>query len=268
MGWFFDNHSILYVLHLFFIKLKTALVMAILIGRLVGGDDPRLPNFNSLGSFRSAESTYRNTIMTILREIRTTHAGRSVIAFLENVNHDVIIVPDQLSRPVTYVREPSGASSYRSEGRGSGSEAVIFFTPNSLPHPYPQLNPQPNEVLLHELCHALRGVTGTMHLVNRPNGNIRAIPVVSFDNVEELFVITVTNVHRSELGRPLRGNHGGWRLRNPEVMRVAPYSTRLRQSCRRMPNFTNRLALIPLSVAPFNPFRDIYSDTLNSMGVF
>lgn len=236
--------------------------MAILIRRLEGGDDPRLPDYDSLGVFHPPESEYRNSIITILHEIRMTHAGRWVLQYVENANHDVVIVPDTISRPVTFVRNPLTASSFESEDRGSGSKVIIYFTPNSLPRRYPQLMPEPHEVLLHELCHALRGATGTMRLVRGRNNNIRRIPIVSFDSLEEFFVITVTNVHRSQLARPLRGNHGSWRLRNPEVMRVRPYSTRLRQICRNMPDFTRGLAMIPLSIAPFNPFRDTYSDIL------
>jgi len=114
-----------------------------------------------------------------------------------------------------------------------------------------------NEVLLHELAHALRQINGAERYSRDAAGNRVLLPMASFENVEEFFAVMVASVHSSELGRAALGNHGQWRLRDPNVLQRPPYSTRLRQIWQRMPRFAAGMAAIPVNVAAFNPFRDV-----------
>jgi hypothetical protein len=113
-----------------------------------------------------------------------------------------------------------------------------------------------DEVLVHELAHALRQINGVERYEGRDAaGHPLLLRIVSFGNVEEFFAAMVASVHSSELGRPALGNHGQWPLRDPGVLQHPPYSTRLSEFRVQMPDLTRELAGIP---AAFNPFRDVH----------
>src|SRR4051794_14239875 len=57
-----------------------------------------------------------------------------------------------------------------------------------------------DEVLLHELVHGLRDMRGQHSITAMSDG---------YDTVEEFMAILVSNIYASEVGRPLRGGHGG-----------------------------------------------------------
>jgi hypothetical protein len=209
------------------------------------------------------ELSYRRSIEAVLRDIRNTHVGRIVIRHIELANHPVIIIPySELRRSrngaSALAMNASSAGSFSANRVGSGTGTRVFFSPDRLPN-----NGNATEVLLHELAHALRFVTGTARLT-RQDGNIGVVRIASFTNVEEFFTITTGNVLSSELRRPLRGNHGRWPLRDTSIYNVPPFSTRLQQICDRMPSFAKDMANIPEIVAPFNPFRDVIQSRRNS----
>jgi hypothetical protein len=71
------------------------------------------------------------------------------------------------------------------QGSGQGSDSTIHFDPTRYEHP--------DAILVHELVHALRQLRGKQNCVPTGKGAIR-----SFNNEEEFFAYTVSNIYRSE----------------------------------------------------------------------
>jgi len=105
------------------------------------------------------------------------------------------------------------------------------------------------EVLLHELVHALRQMSGLLDPYPMERG---------FDTQEEFFAVLVTNIYTSERGRfrQLRGDHGNLALVEPQEWatdreyRALTYAVVISQ-----PSLVRRLARVR---APFNPFAGRY----------
>jgi hypothetical protein len=75
-------------------------------------------------------------------------------------------------------------------GRGTGSGSDIFFSENR----YRGLK-KADETLLHELVHASRMARGVEYLMPVNGG---------YDNLEEFLAVTIANMYRAQLRRPLR----------------------------------------------------------------
>lgn len=208
------------------------------------------------GGSAQAQNRYRASVTQVLADVRRTQTGRLVLEFLNAAPFDVVIEPNlqaggfdnAFERPASRVH--GGNARLGTSARGTRS--MVQFSPNRLSGRGVQF--QPHEVLLHELCHSLRSVTGSSRYDG--SGNDRAI-AGNFTSVEEFFAAMVTSVHSSELGRPALGNHGQWALPSVDRLRKRPFNTRLREFNQSMPRFCERLRAIPAVVAPFNPFRDI-----------
>ncbi|WP_452220832.1 M91 family zinc metallopeptidase [Lacinutrix salivirga] len=204
------------------------------------------------------QQRYEQSIQAVINDIQVTNTGRIVVRHLERSSRRVTISPYLAAggnnASATPGNELSGGTFTADRiASGTGSKIAFSVERSTMSAHVPQGTA--DEVLLHEMSHALRQVTGTERLA-RVNGTVTLLPMASYENVEEFFAAMVASVHSSELGRALLGNHGSWPLRNPEVLNRPPFSTRLRQICERMPDFTRELAQIPVSVAPFNPFRN------------
>ncbi|WP_149274990.1 type III secretion system effector protein [Pareuzebyella sediminis] len=207
----------------------------------------------------NVQARYRASIEQVLRDIRRTNTGRIVIGHIERDRHRVVISPylegGAPNASATPGSELSGGTfSADRTALGTGSFIAFSVARSVLPANVPQ--GRADEVLLHEMAHALRQINGVERLVRR-GGRIELLQMASFESVEEFFAAMVASVHSSELGRRILGNHGSWPLRNPDVLNRPPYSTRLRQIVARMPNFAGDMARISETVAPFNPFRNV-----------
>ena len=88
----------------------------------------------------------------------------------------------------------------QSPGTGAGSDVSIEFTSQDYLSTQSLPGGMPDEVLLHELVHALR-MQKAMLLCTWMDRD--------FDAKEEFFAIMITNIYSSECGRPLRANHNG-----------------------------------------------------------
>lgn len=85
-------------------------------------------------------------------------------------------------------------------GSGAGCDVTIEFTPRLFDNPT-GAGDQADEVLLHEMVHALRYMHGQARC-RSSKGHM--------DSEEEVISITVTNMYSSEIGRPLRAHHVGF----------------------------------------------------------
>lgn len=203
------------------------------------------------------QARYGQEIEGVLGQIRPTRTGTIVLEHIERSPHRVTIVPytdgDRNAEAVPGNWRASGTVGRGRPAAGTGSRVRFSLRMSAMPPNWPQGNP--GEVLVHELAHALRQVTGTERY--RAGGSGDLLPMASFENVEEFFAAMVASVYSSELRRPPLGNHGQWRLRDPAVLLRPPYSTRIQDFRVRMRDFCADMAGIPATVATFNPFRDV-----------
>lgn len=135
-------------------------------------------------------------------------------------------------------------------GTGRGSATWVEFTPggwSGVTAPGP--GPWADEVLMHELVHALATTQGA--------SSCRAAGF-NYDTFDEYVAIAVTNVYCSHYRRPVRDSHQD---RGPRPARVGQQRIDAEDEMMRdlywlMGNFCDRLANLPESYASYNPFRD------------
>jgi hypothetical protein len=116
---------------------------------------------------------------------------------------------------------------------------------------------QKDEILLHEMVHALRRMRNTVDM-HTPTDN------VNWTSVEEFMAIVVSNMYRSEVGRPgLRRDHAGFyalpaEQEDPQKFLDAPgngvdnIKIRMLEFKKDNPDFFSDLKKCP---AKFNPFK-------------
>jgi hypothetical protein len=76
---------------------------------------------------------------------------------------------------------------------------------------YGSIATAPDEILLHEMCHALRAMKGQMNRSNTIGGQSLVQPGYAYDDIEEFFAILVSNMYLSEKGlTTLRQDHHGF----------------------------------------------------------
>ena len=157
----------------------------------------------------------------------------------------------------------SGVPISDARGSGEGSGSTIFFTPGvGFTHEFafiPTYGPgvQADEVLLHELVHAIRSGHGMLDC-----GAARD----SYDTVDDFVAILFTNIYSSERNRPLRMNHRTFsrlpKARSSSAGFLAAYSVEIEELCTSFPQLTHRLSAVE---CPFNPVREYYSSRIRSM---
>jgi len=182
--------------------------------------------------------TYEKQVLTLLRRIRATLTGRALFRELRrHRQHIVRIRPSETDKDVGPHRNEarsrakdwqramarnqpmlySDGSPWAGNvtGTGRGSDTTVFFTPSGYGYPLTVLKSdqaviakflcemqlagaQADEVLFHELVHAMRQIRGLIYL---------GIPRDGFQNEEEFIAILLTNIYSSETHRPPRSNH-------------------------------------------------------------
>jgi hypothetical protein len=119
--------------------------------------------------------------------------------------------------------------------------------------------PSPEEVLIHELTHAIRMLSRTMNRKPMAHGGL-----AQYDSPEEFIAILVQNVFQSEVKRHLRASHRGYRIMEQDLQDSFAFFKASRLAfkfvddfCRTNPHFTRRLSGVK---APFNPIAAYYKD--------
>lgn len=117
----------------------------------------------------------------------------------------------------------------------------------------------PEEVLLHELFHALRIAMGISVRRNPMFQKKRYQGSTGRDGLEEFYAILVANIYRSELGRDIRFGHSNfdksWESVK-EFLNTALNRTHIRMMRRRMPVLFNDLKKIDVPWNPLKEFKD------------
>ena len=225
-----------------------------------------------------SEEAYLDAVEATFRQVTSSVVGSYVVRFIEMTQNKVRVYPEPQDRDPDlppYVRPLTGGGSAAHDGSpGARSDADLFFTPGEyrLFRRQVALDMGPgrfaDELLIHELVHALRCTWGLLDhsaLV----GCMRR-----FDDFEEFCAITVTNLYRSELHRPLIAFHAVGSIRRDERSADAEQSLRaqwerklLQRFHDQMPMFVRPLSRLRPSVCPDNPFRRYFSGPLEYVPV-
>jgi hypothetical protein len=173
-------------------------------------------------------------------------------------HNNAISTSDGIDSRVIGMYAGTAADGSNLTGSGFGSSAEIFFSPERLKRTGPGM--KPDEVLFHEIVHAVRALQGVMTLSFKMGRD--------YDNDEEFAAVVVTNVYLSEKKQTaLRANHASGVLRNPDKFLdspdvPAPGARMLLSGFRlRQPTFFEALAKIDRPTAAFNPFRQLDEET-------
>jgi Effector protein len=143
------------------------------------------------------------------------------------------------------------------KGTGAGSGVEIGFDPDNYTEACIKRGPssQPDEVLLHEMVHALRMMQGQYNKVPTKNA--------FYDDEEEFLAIVIANVYTSQKDAAalLRGNHHDherlWPPLNTSAGFIADkdnYNVLQIYRLTWLPTFTNLAMLV---TPKFNPFREV-----------
>jgi hypothetical protein len=151
---------------------------------------------------------------------------------------------------------PDGIPVLGCRGTGIGSDVVLRYRPGTwirFRHTTPAS--KADEVLVHELVHALRAMLGISHSV-RLTGEL-----ADYDNVEEYYAIQIANTYLSEKGTTrLRGNHRFGKKAvmddstdtSDEFLDKAVHRDLIRQLVEEMPSFCYQFRRLPADIS-FNP---------------
>jgi hypothetical protein len=188
--------------------------------------------------------------------------------------------------PLTATRPggmPDGVSDLTARGTGGGSDVTLTFTAQDWA---PATSSAPltavDETLLHELVHGLRQAMGledpvALHaplpVLRKGDGSISQLMSQTtpdkqtkysqiYNNYEEFVAILITNLYRSENGRPgLRRDHLGeqsqltYPLTNARNFLLV-WRSQIGQLCGEMSAVADQFAIVD---AAFNPFFELYA---------
>jgi hypothetical protein len=163
---------------------------------------------------------YEDQVDNVVKTLTKRHTGWALLKTISDTGQTVSIEPnptkDQNSTTYaqnaqdaagkgleaeTCMKDPKGSN----EGTGKGTPSRITYSPwqwGSVKGSNSNAGREPDEILFHELVHAMRYAAGKR--------NSCFASVSGFGEYEELVAVTVTNVYSSEIGRPLRRDHEGF----------------------------------------------------------
>jgi hypothetical protein len=83
------------------------------------------------------------------------------------------------------------------EGTGLGSSTTIYFTPGEVPRCGRSIAAQDDDVLLHEMVHALRIMQGLGNPIPTSFGGAGGVDMTGYQDEEEFLAVVITNVYIS-----------------------------------------------------------------------
>jgi len=223
--------------------------------------------------FRAARY-FATSVEGLLDQIKSHRVGKAVIREIHRCRRTLRIVPyfggskdspNAVAKPDKAVdarrrhwinRDTHGNLIYGSlRGTGIGSDAVVKFLPSDFVKHVPGADTPAgptavqDEVLLHELVHAVRYMKGLS-----ARRKVRFQRSFAYHNMEEFFAILIANIYRSECGRPgLRHDHAGFdtvSMNSVSFLKIGRNRAHVRQLRREMPNLFRELRGVR---ADFNP---------------
>lgn len=252
--------------------------MAITYGRSIIVDGSDLASRTTY-IYAGGQAVYESLVLEQLRALSSWPAGLAVIHDIDGRCKDWLGKPVVTIKPLVrsgdvgsnalddLAAAPAGArvpeyctwampghsDDIKGTGTGAGTTSVILYDPRDCDG---RPGNCPDELLLHELVHAMRAGRG-VYLCARPDG------IDAYDNEEEFFAVLIANIYRAGLHRiPPRANHGSdYRgLRSPaefwaNPLLVEKLVTKLWTEQRSVVQQLARLDYY------FNPIRDITGPT-------
>lgn len=205
---------------------------------------------------------FESKTLQVLQAIAASNVGKIILlAICFNSRRLTIVRLNDLAIGKTGAIPRSEASA---AAGGCGSDVEIRFDPQTWISSDEERSYDPghhyhaDDVLLHEMVHALRMMRGL-----RQN-----TPVVDYDNVEDLISIMISNIYLSASGRnnDLRGSHNlrFTPLRKNYFQPTEPmkdsafyiqYSVYIDPFIDVMPDICNQIAGIPANLCKWNPLR-------------
>ena len=155
-------------------------------GDRVGINDPGFVQAYEQGTLAALGAISRNMLGNLLIRLICFNSRRLLI---EATEQEV-----RIDNPGTFADDPSAAQAGR-----AGSDVHIFYDPAIFNGNAQYVHFRPDDVLFHELVHALRIMRGL----------IDTTTMIGWDNKEDFFAITLTNIYLSMNNRnaDLRGSH-------------------------------------------------------------
>lgn len=222
---------------------------------------------------RMAARYFETSVATALGELGARDTGRAVLRAIDGSPRRLTIVPyfggskdnpNATARPThpraarrrgLRPRDASGQVTSSTLGTGQGSDSVVEFLPPQFARHVPGIavgagpGSLRDEVLLHELVHALRHLRGL-----RTHQPVRFQRTFTYDNREEFYAILIANIYRSECGRAgLRHDHSGFDpmfVASADFLKLGRNRAYLRRLRREMPALFRALRGVR---AEFNP---------------
>jgi len=203
-------------------------------------------------------------IQLCMAEIRRTRTGTALINAINAAPRIMVIVPDpgaDINAETNFTNfseaYPAGLKFVDQHLRplpptvGGGSCTIIKITPANYCYRSGVFS-SADGGLFHEMCHGLHIMTGKLLADRNLNGG--------FDNMDEFFAITLTNIYMSEKGYPhMRRDHHGREKLDDALSTSAGFYQRwgpqVKEICFSAPALTNAIAMVE---ARFNPIRHYY----------
>ena len=153
---------------------------------------------------------YEHTVQGLLRQLQNSSVGSAVIQMINQSPRELRIIPhailsfEQSSAHIT--TDGKESQCLKQACPSGGSDSVIWFEPQTYTDPMfrdvwdRHGIIRPEDILLHELVHALRIMRGIF---------VWKTMAHKYDKVEEFYAILLANIYASEMGRSgdLRGDH-------------------------------------------------------------
>jgi hypothetical protein len=265
-------------------------------GNLFIDGDPWLKGFLGLDWFPSdaaklRKRRYEEWIPHLINEISRQATGCWLLSEIQGASHKVIVkpwIPDPeataaqnaqglpYGKPKDYAAaSPSGIPGKPADidhldqlfkreniGTGAGSDFVIWFTPWWYVGPGRRSGPafDPDELLYHELVHAMNSVRGVLRVTGRA--------ATGFDDLDEFCAITLTNTYSAQTGRRLRWDHQGHQLLPAALCNDAAFYAKYDEYVNAVNKYHPNLVKIyqfwanDKAFLPFNPFGPATTKTL------
>jgi hypothetical protein len=150
----------------------------------------------SFFQFEGDAELYEVTVQTFMRELSKSTIGWILTGAINRSSNKVRIIPLTSKEQSTLNRIP--CANARGSFKQGGFDSVIWYEPWSrMTSLFSGAGNSPQQVLVHELQHALRMLRGKLFIGGPLGGG-------AFPNPEELFSVTVENMYLSYAGQPGR----------------------------------------------------------------
>jgi hypothetical protein len=221
-------------------------------------------SYNNILTEPAEIATYEDQIVLIMEMILRTQSGRILVGAIGRTARIMLIIPDagtEINAATNWTSakqafpanltftDPSTQQPFTTTSGGSCT--IIELTPSNYSHRDGVVS-SADTGLFHEMCHGLHVMLGISQAY---------LPLDDFDNIDEFWAITLTNIYLSEKNYPaLRRDHHGRQQLHPSLCTSEAFLQRfadpMKQICDAAPDFTREVAQIP---AKFNPIRAYYA---------